>query len=73
MVPRCHPNKDILIIQLYNFLLKYIAIEGAALIKTALKNIAVWYLNFILLEMASRKYRPKHAQSNVFFSRTYSN
>ena len=35
--------------------------------QTALKNIAAWYLNFILLEMTSRKYRPKHAQSFVFY------
>ena len=72
MVPGCHSYRnDILIIKLHNFLLKYIAIEEAVLIKTLLKNIAVWYLNFILLEMTSQEYRPKHAQSNVFFPKTY--
>mgnify|MGYP002803382487 FL=1 len=35
----------------------------AALKETALKNIAVWYLNFTVLEMTSQKY--KHAESKT--------
>ena len=41
--------------------------------ETALKNIAVWYLDFILIEMKSQKYNPKYAQTNVFFAQNIVN
>ena len=51
---------------------KRLAMNIAALIETALKNIAVWYLHFTRMEMTSQKYQHAESRYRLFFTKTYS-
>ena len=54
---------------MYFFLLKHI-VRAAVRIETALKNIAVWSLDFII-EVIFQKYKRAHS-NQIFFAKTYS-
>ena len=71
MVLGCHPYRnDILTIQLHNFFLKYLAIEGAALWIQHKKHCSMVPGFHSYIDKTSHNCRPK-VQPNVFFAKTY--